>query len=588
MPSSKPPTCCGALQPSGDGLETRGTTPGYAEEVNAQFGLKNEPTELPLESINDDDPEDLTMHMNPSNSPTHARTFSTANTPSRSADALTENRTPTCRRLHKSLLGRFLRPQIFWLLATFMLLSAERAFAVTLTLYVHSESTSGPLLSGVRVTGTDGAGRSFDQTTGAGGYVTITGTAGTWSFTASKSGYETARWNQSITATVTRHAFLKPTVVHPPDVPIPQSPGTTSEPGPTISTLQPTLTWTAAARAERYSLAISRHPYGTENIVHCAANLTGTAYTVPAGVLNPGVRYRWNMRAHNSAGNSPFSQSLYFQTSPVAPTVTITTPAGNQTVPHATTTFTFSGSATAPGSAVASVQWRVNGGSWNPATGTTAWSFTVNLVVGANVVEVRAQNTQGTFSPVASRTITREAAPPTAAIDGELLDSIDKFAGTYYKANWNLRLEQYKAWIATIAWGEGGRGGYGAHSGYQPGTPLDNDAFYHKDYKDSTGKWFIFSTGIGPFQIDRIHKPTLGIDARKMPTIDKLDYKKALEIVLKYHYNRFGPRATLGDFAQISEWYAVNPNYNGNPSAHWAAVTGTGWTIHKDGPQILD
>ncbi|MBE9594507.1 MAG: hypothetical protein IMF19_13635, partial [Proteobacteria bacterium] len=46
-----------------------------------------------------------------------------------------------------------------------------KSFAdVTLTLYVHEGSASGPLLSGARVTGQDGAGNSFDKTTGTSGY----------------------------------------------------------------------------------------------------------------------------------------------------------------------------------------------------------------------------------------------------------------------------------------------------------------------------------------------------------------------------------------------------------------------------------
>jgi GH25 family lysozyme M1 (1,4-beta-N-acetylmuramidase) len=80
--------------------------------------------------------------------------------------------------------------------------------SVTLTLYVHEGSASGPLLSGARVTGSDGAGKSFDKTTD-GGYVVITGSPGTWSFTASKSGYKTTTWDQSITATCEKHAFLE-------------------------------------------------------------------------------------------------------------------------------------------------------------------------------------------------------------------------------------------------------------------------------------------------------------------------------------------------------------------------------------------
>jgi hypothetical protein len=80
--------------------------------------------------------------------------------------------------------------------------------AVTLTLYVHDGSAGGPALSGVRVTGTDGAGQAFDQTTGAAGFVTISGAVGTWQFNASKAGYSANSWSQSITATGQNDAFL--------------------------------------------------------------------------------------------------------------------------------------------------------------------------------------------------------------------------------------------------------------------------------------------------------------------------------------------------------------------------------------------
>ena len=79
---------------------------------------------------------------------------------------------------------------------------------VTLTLYVHEGSTSGPVISGATVAGTDAAGNSFNKVTNSAGYVTISGTPGTWSFTASKSGYNTNSWSQSITSTSTKDAYL--------------------------------------------------------------------------------------------------------------------------------------------------------------------------------------------------------------------------------------------------------------------------------------------------------------------------------------------------------------------------------------------
>jgi tetratricopeptide (TPR) repeat protein len=79
---------------------------------------------------------------------------------------------------------------------------------VTLTLYVHENSSSGPVVSGVIVAGQDEASDTFSYTTNSDGYVSITGAPGTWSFTASKSGYDNNSWEQSITTTDINHAYL--------------------------------------------------------------------------------------------------------------------------------------------------------------------------------------------------------------------------------------------------------------------------------------------------------------------------------------------------------------------------------------------
>ena len=103
--------------------------------------------------------------------------------------------------------------------------------------------------------------------------------------------------------------------------------------------------------------------------------------------------------------------------SPTPPTISITTPSGNQTVAHATTSVAFSGTATAPGSTVSRVEWRRNGGSWANASGTTSWSFNAsNLAVGNNLIEVRAINAQGLASSIAARTVTREALAPAPTV----------------------------------------------------------------------------------------------------------------------------------------------------------------------------
>ncbi len=155
-----------------------------------------------------------------------------------------------------------------------------------------------------------------------------------------------------------------------------------------------------------------------------------------------------------------------------------------------------------------------------------------------------------------------------AAIDAKLLELIDKYATSFYKKEWNVTLNQFKLWIATIAWGEAGLGGYGAHS--QGNPSYNGDVFYHKDVDKS----FRFSTGIGYFQLDRG-----GLQWDNWPTIEKLNPEKAVESVMKWHYNKFGKKATLDDFSKESAWNAVKP---GKVETRWRQVTGTSWDDHKD------
>ena len=102
----------------------------------------------------------------------------------------------------------------------------------------------------------------------------------------------------------------------PPSPPTPTFPGSSSEPGSLIDTLTPSLQWNGVSGADYYALAISRYPYGSSNIIYNPQVVYGTSLTVPNGVLEYGQKYRWNMQAHNSAGWSAVSNTLYFQTLP--------------------------------------------------------------------------------------------------------------------------------------------------------------------------------------------------------------------------------------------------------------------------------
>lgn len=160
----------------------------------------------------------------------------------------------------------------------------------------------------------------------------------------------------------------------------------------------------------------------------------------------------------------------------------------------------------------------------------------------------------------------------TNVIPRYLLTLIDDYANSYYNSAWNLTLDQYKAWVATIAWAEGRWGGFTAHS------QASSDSYPHISLGDS----FKFARGIGPFQLDII-----GGD---WPTIDKLDPEKALKAVLKQHYGQFGAGKTLQDFANSSrwvedsfKWLAVNPNYGADVKSQWEEVTESRWEDNNSG-----
>ena len=101
--------------------------------------------------------------------------------------------------------------------------------------------------------------------------------------------------------------------VQPPSAPTITSPGSDSSPGPEIDILTPTLQWNAASDADYYAIAIRKDPPGGP-IVYNPQEVYGTSHPVPSGILENGHEYRWNMQAHNSAGWSDISNTLYFQT----------------------------------------------------------------------------------------------------------------------------------------------------------------------------------------------------------------------------------------------------------------------------------
>ena len=90
------------------------------------------------------------------------------------------------------------------------------------------------------------------------------------------------------------------------------------------------------------------------------------------------------------------------------PLVTISQPNADDTIPYSQTTYDFSGTASDSDGTVSQIEYQIGQGNWTVANGTDSWSFTASgLSVGANTVSVRAQDDDGAYSDIATRTITR-------------------------------------------------------------------------------------------------------------------------------------------------------------------------------------
>lgn len=110
--------------------------------------------------------------------------------------------------------------------------------------------------------------------------------------------------------------LIPPLAMASPGTPVPTFPGTPSDTAYRVVRLSPTFTWTNVSGATSYGLYISKAPYGPSNIVYenQAISASATTFTLPAGTLEPDVKYRWDMVAFASGVQSAVSSNLYFQT----------------------------------------------------------------------------------------------------------------------------------------------------------------------------------------------------------------------------------------------------------------------------------
>jgi hypothetical protein len=261
---------------------------------------------------------------------------------------------------------------------------------VTLTLYVHSGSTSGPLITGALVTGSDGAGHGFSQTTGDGGYVNITGTPGTWQFTASGSGYNSVSWSQSITSTESLNAYM---------------------------TATPTYTLNIASSNPSSGVAINSYVgsgsfvSGSTPTSRSFSSGTTVGVTCPATLPSGNVFQKWQLDGADYAFNDVTSvamNSSHTLTAVFVPsglTLTVTSPAGGENWTAGTTrTVTWTVSGTPPSSvSYYGIDYSLDGGStWTynaayafpPATSASCAIPTTAISTQARV-QVRAVNSSG-------------------------------------------------------------------------------------------------------------------------------------------------------------------------------------------------
>lgn len=103
--------------------------------------------------------------------------------------------------------------------------------------------------------------------------------------------------------------------------------------GATLSSLTPTLTWTSSSAAVSYQIELDTDPAFAAPLLH-SITVSGTAYTIPAGVLSSGSTIFWRIRAVNTAGdvlaaNAPFSLAVQAASVQAPGAFALSSPASN-------------------------------------------------------------------------------------------------------------------------------------------------------------------------------------------------------------------------------------------------------------------
>ncbi len=171
--------------------------------------------------------------------------------------------------------------------------------------------------------------------------------------------------------------FFTVTQAAVPPVPTGVSPGSSSSPGTTVTTLTPTLTWNVATGATSYSVVVLNASTGSTVLTQTVSSPALTCST-----LQSGVTYLWNVSASNTAGSSLASPGVYFnvQVTPPAPSISGLNP---NPVPRSAsaTTLVIYGSNFVTGSTVVLNDLVYGGG---PYVKTPTYNSSGQLTISAN------------------------------------------------------------------------------------------------------------------------------------------------------------------------------------------------------------
>jgi len=150
-----------------------------------------------------------------------------------------------------------------------------------------------------------------------------------------------------------------------------------------------------------------------------------TTCQITAGPYSLGPHNYYAIAVDNSpnmnSATSPTQSFTVVAQDTTPPTVTITSPTNGQV--FTTNSIIVSGTASDVGSGVAQVNVRVNGGSWQTATGTTSWTRDVTLTPGSNLIEAQAIDGQNNPSTIQSVSVTYNSLVPPLLIYTDSLQS---------------------------------------------------------------------------------------------------------------------------------------------------------------------